>query len=166
MRTPRRKLDRYIREKQDALITIEKYRDLQENLEKLEKHVRPALGKEVKRYAEDGDFSENAAYQIAKGKLRGINQRILDIEDILKRAEIIRPSINNGTVQPGCNVVVEVNGVEREYQILGSTETNPSQGIISASSPIGSTLINKRAGDVVKVKVGDRKIEYKVLKVK
>lgn len=165
MRTPIRKTDRYIRAKQDAYITLNKYQELGANLEKLEKIVRPRLAKEVKKYAEDGDFSENAAYQIAKGKLRGINQRILDIQDILKRAEIIETS-DNSSVQLGCSVIVEVNGNKKTYQILGSTETDPAKGIISRSSPIGTALVNKRVGNVAEVKVGDKKIKYKIIEIK
>jgi transcription elongation factor GreA len=128
------------------------------------KKSRPPLIEEVKFHALNGDFSENAAYQIAKGRLRGLNQRIIETEDHLKNAVIIAPS-QNGRVVLGSRVTVEVNGKIKTFLILGSAETNPGQGVISRNSPIGSLLMGRRAGDRVKLKLKDRETEYEILKI-
>jgi len=164
MQLPIRKPGKYTHLKPDQHLTEAKYNELKNKLDRL-KFNRPRLAEEVKKYASDGDFSENAAYQIAKGKLRGMNQKILEIEDHLKRAVIIKPNKNSGVVQLGSSVTVAVGEKEKTYLILGSSETNPQKGIISRSSPIGASLIGKKINDKVKIKLADKEVEYKVIKI-
>jgi transcription elongation GreA/GreB family factor len=164
MRTPIRKPDRYLRGKPDPFITEAKFGELKAELERMKK-IRPRLAAEVKRLAAMGDFSENAAYQIAKGGLRSLNQRILDTEEQIARAEIIETKKNSQTVCLGNLVTVEAAGKKRTFQILGSSETNPETGIISRSSPLGSALIGRAAGETVKIKLADKTVEYKIIKI-
>lgn len=164
MQLPIRKPGKYTFLKPDGHLTQAKYNELKNKLAKL-KFNRPRLAEEVKKYASDGDFSENAAYQIAKGRLRGMNQKILEIEDHLKRAVIIKPNRNISIVQLGLNVTISAAGKEKTYLILGSSETNPGRGIISSRSPIGSALIGKKLGEQVKIKLADREVEYKIIKI-
>jgi transcription elongation factor GreA len=110
MRTPIRKPGKYTGFKPDEHITEKKYLELKAKLEKLIKFSRPQVAKEMQIHAQDGDFSENAPYQAAKGRLRGINQRILDIEDHLKRAVIINPQNSTDCVRLGSSVTVEISG--------------------------------------------------------
>ena len=119
MRTPTRKPGIYAGLKADQNITAAKFQELTAKLERLKTVNQPRTIKEVKLLAQDGDFSENAAYQIAKGRLRGINQRIIDITDHLKRAVIIEHKKNTDRVQLGHQVTVEVNGKEKTFLILG-----------------------------------------------
>ena len=165
MRVPIRKAGKYTHLKADPHITPAKFKELKLKLDRFKNISRPRAASEVKRLALMGDFSENAAYQIAKGRLRGLNQRILDIEDLLKRAEIIQPDKNSRTVQLGHLVTVETSGRQRTYQILGSTETSPSSGIISHNSPLGSALMSRHIGDTIKVHLNGKTILYKILKI-
>lgn len=164
MQLPIRKPGKYTHLKPDQHLTEAKYDELKNKLGRL-KVNRPRLAEEVKKYASDGDFSENAAYQIAKGRLRGMNQKILEIEDHLKRAVIIRPDKNSGLVQLGSSVTVEGDGREKTYLILGSSETNPARGVISHRSPIGSALMNKKIGDRIKIRLADKEVDYKIIKI-
>lgn len=165
MQTPKRKPGKYAGKKPDPKITLEKYLELKEKLERLVKYSRPPAIKEVKRLASDGDFSENAAYQIAKGRLRGINQRITDIEDWLKRAEIIKPS-DADIIEVGHRVTVGVGGKEKTYTILGSSETNPDLNIVSHASPIGSALLGRKIDEVIEVVINEKVKKYKIIKIK
>jgi transcription elongation factor GreA len=144
MRQPIRKADKYLRGKPDPKMTKAKFDELAADLERMKK-VRPPLAAEVKRLAAMGDFSENAAYQIAKGRLRGLNQRMLDVADQLANAEIIEPNKNNSVIGLGNFVTVESAGKQKIFQILGSTETDPARGVISASSPLGAALLEKKS---------------------
>jgi len=164
MRMPIRKPDKYLRAKTDPNITEDKFIELKTNLERLKK-IRPKVSEEVKLLSEGGDFSENAGYQSAKGKLRGINSRILEIEDRLSCAIIIKTPINNGRVQIGSNVTVEVNNIKKTFLILGSTEVDPAQGIISGHSPIGAALVGRQVGEVVKINLTKKNLEYKIIKI-
>jgi len=164
MRVPIRKSEKYTYLKTDPCITQAKFDELTKKLDRLININRPREAEEVKRLALMGDFSENAGYQIAKGRLRGINQRILDITDLLKRAEIISPS-HSGLVQIGNFVTLELNGREKIYQILGSEETNPTAGIISHNSPLGAALIGRTVGDTFEINLAGKIITYKITKI-
>jgi len=147
MQVPIRKPDRYTHQKSDPRLTPAKLVEFQQKLKRL-KEQRPRLAEEVKRLSETGDFSENAGYQTAKARLRGMNQRILELEEQISHAEIIAPAGDVSRVQLGHRVTVEIDGTQATYQILGSAETDPSQGVISHNSPIGSALMGRRVGDV------------------
>jgi transcription elongation GreA/GreB family factor len=164
MRTPTRKPGTYSNLKPDPHITREKYDELSHKLQRL-KSALPGLIEEVKRLALDGDFSENAAYQIAKGRLRATSRRIDEIGDHLKFASIIEPVAASGAVVLGSKVTVAFNGVEKTYTILGSSETNPSTGIISHLSPLGSVLIGKKRGDFITIKRLDKETRYEIIKI-
>lgn len=165
MQVPIRKAGKYTYLKTDPCITQEKFDELTKKLNRLININRPREAEEVKRLALMGDFSENAGYQLAKGRLRGINQRILDIENLLKNAEIIRHNKDNDLVQIGNLVTLVRDGKEKNYQILGSEETNPTAGIISHNSPLGSALIGKRVGEEIEVNLNDRVVKYKITKI-
>lgn len=164
MRLPFRKPGKYTQIKSDPIITRSKFEDLKNNLKKLKK-VRPEVVKEVARLAELGDFSENVEYQLAKGRLRGINSRILKLERQIADAQIISTTKNN-IIQIGSVVTIESDGKQKIYQILGSSETNPEKGIVSHSSPIGSALLNHEVGDMVSVKIADKQVDYKIIAIK
>jgi transcription elongation factor GreA len=164
MRQPIRKADKYLRGKPDPKMTQAKFDELTADLARMKK-VRPPLAAEVKRLAAMGDFSENAAYQIAKGRLRGLNQVMLDVEDQLAHAEIIQLNQNKNIVGLGNLVTVETGGKTKTFQILGSTETDPSAGIISSSSPLGAALLGKKIGATTSVKLASKTIEYKIIEI-
>jgi len=123
------------------------------------------VAQEVSRLAELGDFSENVEYQLAKGQLRRINTKILILENQLKQAEVIKAPKQFGVIEIGHKVVVEVNGKQKIYQILGSSEADPDKGIISHNSPIGGVLLGHKVGDIIKIKPVDREIKYKIIKI-
>lgn len=165
MQTPKRKPGKYANFKPDNNITMAKFNELKNKLEKLKKVSFPRSRSEVMRLAEMGDFSENHAYQMAKGRLRGINQGIIDIEKRLKFATIIKPSKNTETVQLGSKVTIEIRGKQKTYEILGPSETNPLKNIISHKSPIGSALMECKTGDKIKIKLKNKEVEYKIIKI-
>ena len=166
MRIPTRKSENKAIKNQDPFITQTRYDDLLSEHERLEKKVRPRLATEVARLAELGDFSENAEYQIAKGKLRGLNRRLLEIENILKYSQIIQTDNRIDKVRLGHRVTVMINEQVKTFKILGSSETNPGQGVISQNSPIGEALLGEKVGETVEVKLVNGKInKYKILKI-
>lgn len=164
MQTPIRKAGKYTSLKPDPCMTLKKYHELQRKLENM-KLKRPFLIKEVKTLALDGDFSENHAYSLAKGRLRGINQRILDIENHLKKAKIIDQKKNRNKVELGCTVTIKINNKNKTYQILGSSETNPDKNIISHNSPLGQALMGYKTGDKMKILIAQKEVECEILKI-
>ncbi|MFH1253416.1 MAG: GreA/GreB family elongation factor [Candidatus Uhrbacteria bacterium] len=143
---------------------IQKYKN---ELEDLLKNQRPPAIKEVQRTAEMGDFSENAAYQMAKWRLRGINYRITTLEEKLKSAVVINMTkTTSGTIRIGSTVVVETHGKQMTYQILGSQETNPLKGLVSYLSPLGSALIGHKVNDEVKINIQNKETLFRILEIK
>ncbi|MFZ4648092.1 MAG: GreA/GreB family elongation factor [Patescibacteria group bacterium] len=165
MRVPTRRADKLPRQKPDPSLTPEKFQELSATLKNLLEVKRPREASEVKRLAEMGDFSENAGYQMAKSRLRGINKRIDDISDLLKRAEIINPSNTSGIIELGNLITLERAGKQKKYRLLGSAETDPQNGVISHNSPLGNALLGKKVNDQVQVILEERTIEYKVISI-
>ena len=151
--------------KSDPLLTEGKLNELKNKLRRLKNISQPHAIEEVKRLAELGDFSENVEYQIAKGRLRGINDNILKIENQLKHAVIITPQKQTAAVQVGHKVTALSDKKTKTYIILGSSETNPHKGIISRNSPIGAALIGHKVGEMVKIKIDNKEIAYKIIRI-
>ncbi len=164
MRVPIRKAGPYGQIAPDRHITRAKYHELQNHLAQL-LAARPGAIAEMQKHAFDGDFSENAPYQIAKGRLRGLNQKILELEEALKYAEIIDPGQGSPHVQIGSTVTVKFDSQTKTYQILGSSETDPAAGVISHRSPFGAALLNHYPGDTVTINTGNREIICQIIKI-
>ena len=113
-----------------------------------------------------GDLSENFGYQMAKNRLRGMNQRMEDVENHLKEAKIISSAGQPGVVQLGSTVTITREGKNVTYTVLGPTETNPEKGIISYQSPLGKVLMGRRAGDTVNFEQGKTRTQYTIKEIK
>jgi transcription elongation factor GreA len=164
MRVPIRKSGEFTHPIPDPYLTAGKFSELNEKLKPLKASLPQAID-EVKRLGEMGDFSENAAYQMAKGRLRSLNQCIFDLEEQLNLAIIIKPSPDKNQVQLADKVTVKTAGGQKTYLILGSSEINIKNNIISHNSPIGSALMGKRVGDTVKVQLTDNEAVLEIIKI-
>ena len=123
--------------------------------------------KEISTARAFGDLSENSEYDEAKQEQGKIHSRISELREMIANAIIIDESqIDEKTISVGS--IVTVYNIERNmevtYHIVGSYETDPKQGKISDSSPIGLALIGARAGDEVVV-AGVREQHLRVLNV-
>lgn len=144
-------------------MTEGKLNELKAKLAKV-KAAQPQAAAEVARLAELGDFSENAEYQMAKGKLRGMLSTVARLENQINQAEIITLK-DNDTVQLGSTVTVEVNGEQKTLQVLGSSETKPEKGIISHNSPIGAALLGSRVGETVTIQLAKKEVTYRIVAI-
>lgn len=117
----------------------------------------PSLAQEVRRTQEMGDLSENAAYQAAKQELRRTDSRIFTLKERLKRAVAIEKS-DSESVQLGSTVVLEVDGNQKTFEIVGPHETNPMKGRISHVSPLGSALTGKSKDETISLNGKDYRI--------
>lgn len=164
MQIPYRKPGKYTNLVHDPIMTQDKLIEINSELAKL-KAKRPAAAAQVAQLAELGDFSENAEYQLAKGRLRGINNAILRLESQITNAQVIAPPALSSTVQIGNTAKVLVNGQEKLYQILGSSEASPQKGVISYSSPLGKALLGKQVGEAFVLKTASGQTKYQVIKI-
>lgn len=165
MRIPKRKSSENIQKEIDHYITQQKYDELNNELQKIEKN-KPHAIEEVDRLAAMGDFSENAAYQMAKGRLRRLNYRSLEIGEFLKRAIIISPEKNPEKVVIGSQVTIaDATNKEYTYQILGSAETDPSQGIISHKSQLGQALLGHKKNDIISISIDSKEKNFTIISI-
>lgn len=164
MQIPYRKPGEFTNIAPDPHLTQAKFDELTQKLKKLQA-VLPNAISELQRLAEMGDFSENAAYQMAKGRVRSLNDKIFGIEEHLKQAIIITSGQKSDMVQLGSTVKVLVDGKEKVYQLLGSSEVNLAKGIISNHSPVGSALMGKKVGEKFKIKLGDREVDAQITSI-
>ena len=157
-----------------TLVTKEGFEKLKEELNFLSEVKRKEVAERLKEAISYGDLSENAEYEEAKNEQAFVEGRILELNEKIKYAKIIDEHHSKkgaAIVQLGSHVTIQcVSGKgkqeEESYTIVGSTEADPINHKISNVSPVGKALLDKRAGDVVKVPTPAGPIEYKIIKVK
>ncbi|MDH4358759.1 MAG: transcription elongation factor GreA [Candidatus Berkelbacteria bacterium] len=138
---------------------------LESELEELKKIKRPQVIERIKRAKDFGDLSENAEYEDARNEQSFIEGRIQEIEYILKYAQIVENGKSRGVVALGSKVTVSLGGDKVGYELVGSTEADPSSGKISSESPIGSAILGKKVGEMVVAKTPSGSLKVKVLKI-
>ena len=116
---------------------------------------------------EQGTSQNDAEYDDAKVEQGMIEGRILEMEDVLRRATIIDEAgaHKSGRVMVGSGVEVLQDGKTRHYQIVGAPEADPRNGKISNESPVGSALLGREVGATVEVLVPKGVIKVKVVKI-
>jgi transcription elongation factor GreA len=141
-------------------------RKLEEELEYLRTRRRAEVAQHIAEAKDGGDITENAGYEEAKNEQAFLEGRIMTVEALLARAEIIEAPQSAGAVCLGSKVkVVEQGSTPEVYHIVGSAESDPSQGRISDESPLGRSLMGHRSGDTVVVKTPDGPAEFQILDI-
>lgn len=145
--------------------TKDGFKQLQAELDDLQKVRRPAAVSRLGRARAMGDLSENSEYTAAKEDLAFVEGRVQEIEELIKNAVIIDVKAQDG-ISIGVEVTVEKDGKEETYSIVGEFEADPMLKKLSATSPIGKALLGKKEGDSVEVQVPAGKLKYKIIKIK
>jgi transcription elongation factor GreA len=150
-------------------ITPEGYKKLQEELHRMKTVERPQVIKMIEHARSLGDISENAEYETAKDRQSFVEGRIQELENRIARAEIIDPAklLNKDRVMFGVRVTLEEieTGKTVNYQLVGPDESEPENGLISVTSPIGRALLGKRVDDEVRVQTPGGIREFVVLEI-
>ena len=138
-------------------ITKEGLIQYENELHDLKVNRRQEIAQKIKEAREQGDLSENAEYDAAKDEQGRIEDRIAELEELLKNAEII----------PG--TFVKVKDVETgeviDYKIVGSAQADSLNNMISDESPVGRALKDSKKGDTVKVETPAGILQYKVKEI-
>ncbi len=137
---------------EQVYLTVEGKKQLEEKLDYYKTVKRPEVSKKIGLAREFGDLSENAEYDAAKEEQARIEAEIAEMEAKIRNCIIIK-KVDTSKVSIGCFVTLYDRTFDEEvkYKIVGSTESNPRQGLISNESPVGMALIDKKVGDVVNV---------------
>jgi transcription elongation factor GreA len=144
------------------------FRALEDELRQLRQVERPEIIKAIAAAREHGDLSENAEYHSAREKQGFIEGRILELEDVVSRADLIDPkALTGSTIRFGATVKItdEDSDEESTFQIVGSYEANVEKGLISVTSPLARALIGKKAGDSAEVNAPSGPKSYEILNV-
>ncbi len=147
------------------LLTPQGQQELLAELEDIKKNKLPAVIDRVSKAREFGDLSENAEYHAARDDHAWIQGRLEELEAVLAQAQIIETG-SGGPINIGSRVVVNVNGTEHEFHIVGEWEADPAAKKISHESPLGKALVGKTAGEKVEVEAPAGKIIYHIKAVK
>jgi len=153
-------------------LTKESLEKFKKELDYLRAEKRKEIAEKLKVAISFGDLSENAAYHQAKEEQSFLEGRILELEYLIKSAEIIEEKPHTGWVQVGSVVLLHNLAVKKgffkkpeKFEIVGATEADPLAGKISSESPIGKALMNKPKGAIIEVETPQGKVKYKIAKI-
>lgn len=140
---------------------------LEEEIQALEKELREELPKALKAAAALGDLSDNGDYQAARERQDFVRVRLGHLKQRLADLSMINfDKIPRDRISLGSKVVLlDVDKNEEiTYKLVTSEDANVTAGLISTTSPIGRSLLNKREGDTVEVKIPSGTRTFEVLR--
>ena len=158
----------FMQNSKQVTVSSEGLKKLKDELEYLKTTKRKEVAEAIKTARAFGDLSENSEYDEAKNEQGAVEQRIADLEEMLKNVKVINEhEIKTDTVSVGTKVKVkdETFDEEIEYMIVGSNETNPIENKISEESPIGRALAGAAVGETVKAETPGGEVVMTVLKI-
>ncbi|NDL67206.1 transcription elongation factor GreA [Anaerotalea alkaliphila] len=150
------------------ILTYQGLKNLEEEVQNLKVFKRKEIAEKIKEARAQGDLSENAEYDAAKDEQGEVEARIVEIEKILKNAEVIdEDEVDLGSISIGCKVRLYDLEMEEEvdYAIVGSTEADPLKGKISNEAPVGRALLGLKVGEVASVDTPAGNVSFKVLEI-
>lgn len=152
-----------------TFMTQEGYEKTKERLAFLKGEKRQEIANKIAEARSYGDLSENSEYDIAREEQAAVEAEIFELENKLKTLEIIDPKkISTNKVAVGTKVSVTNVKTNQsfEYKIVGDTDSDPLNGLISNSSPIGAGLVGKKVGEVAVIKTPAGIMQLKITKIK
>ena len=150
-------------------ITLNGLQNLKNELEDLRNVQRPKIVEAIAEARSHGDLKENAEYHAAKEQQALIESRVIAINDLIARANVIDVTKidNNGKVIFGSTVKVQDldNNKNITYRIVGQDEADIKKNLIFFRSPIGKALISKNEGEIISVNTPSGERNFEILKV-
>ena len=150
-------------------ITVSGLKNLKSELENLKNIQRPKVVEAIAEARSHGDLKENAEYHAAKEQQALIESRVITINDLIARANVIDVTKieNNGKVIFGSTVKVEDLEIVKKisYRLVGQDEADIAKNLIFFRSPIGKALIGKNKGEMIAVKTPSGERNFEILDV-
>lgn len=150
----------------DTYLTAKGLADAKEELEYLKKTKRVQIAEKIHQAREYGDLAENSEYDAAMEEQALAENRITELEAILKSAKVIAKETDSQFVVIGSTVRIEMDDEIDEFMIVGRVEADPSKKRISNESPLGSALLGVKKGEEVEVTTPIVRYKCKVLEIK
>ena len=150
-------------------ITVSGLQNLISELEDLKNVQRPKIVEAIAEARSHGDLKENAEYHAAKEQQALIESRVIAINDIIARANVIDVTQieNNGKVIFGSTVKVQDLNTNKKisYRLVGQDEADINKNLIFFKSPIGKALIGKNKGEIISVTTPSGERNFEILDV-
>jgi len=148
-------------------LTREGYETLKQELESLRQKLMYEISERIKEARELGDLAENTEYDEAKNEQGRINSRIAELEQILNNAEIIEAT-ESDVVSIGSWVVIKNlnTGEERTIRLVNPQESDIFSNKVSVDSPVGRVLLNKKVGEIVRLKTPAGQVRYEIIGIR
>ncbi|MEK9544714.1 MAG: transcription elongation factor GreA [Pelagibacteraceae bacterium] len=150
-------------------ITVQGLEKLKLELDELKNVKRPQIVAAIAEARSHGDLKENAEYHAAKEQQAQMESRVIEINDIIARANVIDVTKveNNGNIIFGSTVTVKdlESNKEKTYKIVGKDEADISKNLIYFKSPIGKSLIGKSLGEMVAVETPSGEKTFEILNI-
>ena len=153
---------------EELLLTQEGYDNIVAEYDELVSVRRAEVAARIKEAISYGDISENTEYDSAKNEQAELEERIHQLEEMLRKAKIVQEEdVKGDKVNIGLKVTVKDidTGDKEVFSIVGATESDPFNGKISTESSVGKALIGKKKGETVAIEVPDGIINYKIMKI-
>ena len=151
-------------------ITVEGLEKLKSELDELKNIKRPQIVAAIAEARSHGDLKENAEYHAAKEQQAQTESRVIEINGVIARANVIdiKKIENNGSIIFGSTVTVKDldDDKKKTYKIVGKDEAEISKNLIYFKSPIGKALIGKSIEDMVVVVTPSGDKTFEVLNIK
>ena len=153
----------------EVILTPEGLEELKTKIEHLSTDRRREVAERIKAAREFGDIAENAEYDDAKNEQMMLEQKIAQLEERLRSAQVVDTSdLSTDVVKVGVTVNIkdEKTGDSDKYTIVGSAEANPGEKKLSNESPVGKALLGHKRGDTVDVSLpSGKKRKLKITKI-
>lgn len=145
-------------------VTKEGLEELKKELKRRKEKKRKEISDKTKEAADQGDLSENAAYDSAQKEYRMNEKRIKELRETINEAKVVEQKKGEG-VQVGNTIQVKTDDGEEEYRIVSPEESDVFENKISFKSPLGKALMGKKEGDKATFDAAGEKKEYEILKI-
>lgn len=149
-----------------SYLSPEKYDELVKELDDLKLHKRKEVAERLEFAKSLGDLSENAEYHAAREEQSEIEDRIVQLEGLIKTAEIVSMH-HSSAVEIGSTLKIkkESDQQENRFTIVGSEEADMANGKLSCLSPLGSSLLGKKKGETVTVHTPKGQTKYQIVNI-
>lgn len=149
-----------------TLLTERGFEKLNNELAVLRNEKRQEIVQKLREVADDNDLAEDDVFLLIKDEQAILEGRIIELERLLNRVEIITPGCDRGKVQLGSTVTIQGNSMSSEtYTIVGTVEANSRNWMISDESPLGRSLLEHKVGDVVEVNAPGGIMKFRILSI-
>ena len=149
----------------EVFLTANGLQKLEDELDELKTVKRREIAERIKQALACGDISENSEYDQAKNEQAQLEERIAKVESMLRNGILIDENeIRTDVVGIGSKISIHDKKYDEDMDlvIVGSAEADPTEGMISNESPVGSALLGHKVGDIVDVVVPDGIIQYEI----